>query len=302
MGEQVLAGLHPERMKHGGPVHGVGSQDILADQVVIGGPEALETAITRAVANSADIIDERVKPHIGHVVLIKWERNAPRQAGARTADAQIFQRIVFQETQHLVAARLGQNKARMLFDITDKPFLALAHAEEIIGLFNVFDWQTGLRTFAVHEVLFGPETFRRGGIPARVFFRVDFPRVIQPLQNRLHHLFVPWLRGADEIIVADVEFLPGVLKVDHEEIRVLLGRTVEFRCRLLDLLSMLVGSGQEKHVVPQRAMVARQHIGGDGCIGVADMGFVVDVINGRGDIKRLPVHDDFFRRERPSGP
>jgi hypothetical protein len=48
---------------------------------------------------------------------------------------------------------------------------------------------------------------------------------------------------------------------------------------------VLIYPGEEKHLLAAQAVVARQHIGEDGGISGAQVGFIVDVINGCGDIK-----------------
>ena len=53
---------------------------------------------------------------------------------------------------------------------------------------------------------------------------------------------------------------------------------------LQHLDAVLVGAGQEEHVHALQAAEARKRIGGDGLIGVADMGRVVRIGDGGGDV------------------
>ena len=50
-------------------------------------------------------------------------------------------------------------------------------------------------------------------------------------------------------------------------------------------LAVLVGAGEKKRVVAQQAMAARDDVGGDGGVGVADVGAGVDVVDRRGEVK-----------------
>ena len=57
--------------------------------------------------------------------------------------------------------------------------------------------------------------------------------------------------------------------------------------RLLDLLAVLVGAGQEEHVEAVQPLEARHHVGRDRGVGVADMRRAVHVIDRRGDVEPL---------------
>jgi hypothetical protein len=48
---------------------------------------------------------------------------------------------------------------------------------------------------------------------------------------------------------------------------------------------VLVGAGEEEGVVAQQAVASRDDIGGDGGVGVADVGARVDVVDRRGEIE-----------------
>ena len=54
---------------------------------------------------------------------------------------------------------------------------------------------------------------------------------------------------------------------------------------VLDLLAVLVGAGQEHHVVALQPLVARHGVGGHGAVGVADVQLVRGVVDRRGDIE-----------------
>ena len=78
------------------------ANDVLAHEVEIRRPVALEIGlIVAAVAQRRDVVDQRVHPHIGHVVGIERQRHAPVEAG--TADGQIVQ-AAFHKGAHLVCA------------------------------------------------------------------------------------------------------------------------------------------------------------------------------------------------------
>ena len=55
----------------------------------------------------ADVIHQRIEPDVGDKILVEGQGNAPVQTRRRPGDAQVFQLVVFQEAEHLVAAVIG---------------------------------------------------------------------------------------------------------------------------------------------------------------------------------------------------
>ena len=70
-----------------------------------------------------------------------------------------------------------------------------------------------------------------------------------------------------------------------DEVGELLRRFVGGGGGALDLLAVLVGAGGEDHrLVTLHALQALDRVGGDGGVGVADVGSGVDVIDRRGEV------------------
>src|SRR5262249_44460072 len=91
------------------------------------------------------------------------------------------------------------------------------------------------------------------------------------------------LGGADEVVVADIE-LPGHLAESRRNsVGKLLRRDAGRARRLLDLLAMFIGAGQEPDATPIEPHESRQHIAGYRRIGMAQVRQVVDIIDRRGD-------------------
>ncbi len=59
----------------------------------------------------------------------------------------------------------------------------------------------------------------------------------------------------------------------------LLRRQAALRGDAFDVDAVLVGTGQQEHVVAIETVVASDGIGSDGGVGVANMGYVIGVIN-----------------------
>ena len=64
----------------------------------------------------------------------------------------------------------------------------------------------------------------------------------------------------------------------------LAGGDAELLRRQGDRLAVLVGPGEEEDVLAALAHVARQHVGGDRRVGVAQMRLAVHVVDRRGDV------------------
>ena len=87
---QVFGQRQIQRHQHGGPNNGVEAHNIFSHHVHIGGPIAVKVVIlVIQVAQGADVVGERVYPHINHMTRVKGDGNAPSEGSA--GHAQIFQ-------------------------------------------------------------------------------------------------------------------------------------------------------------------------------------------------------------------
>ena len=68
------------------------------------GAQVLGHARVACGGGNADIVGERVEPDVSDVIGIEGQGNAPVQAGRGAANAKVFEDIVFEETEHFVAA------------------------------------------------------------------------------------------------------------------------------------------------------------------------------------------------------
>ena len=66
MGQDVARQGQVQGLEHGGPIDRMGGQDVLAQQVVVGGPH--RGAVREGLAvHGGHIIEQGVHPHVGHV-------------------------------------------------------------------------------------------------------------------------------------------------------------------------------------------------------------------------------------------
>ena len=272
-------------LEHGGPEHRVRLENVLADQVPGAGPEAAVQVAVR-VAQGGGVVDERVEPHVGHVAFVPRQRDAPRHAPARARDRQIAERLA-QHAEHFAPVGRGPDKAGVALQVLDQPRLILLHAKEVVGLAAPFRRGGVLRQLAVHQLLVGDEPLLTHRIEPLVLGRIDVTGVVEALQHLPHHLGMARFGGADKVVVGDVEPLPRAAKAladaVGERLRVGAGRGRG----LIHLLAVLVGAGQKVGAVAVEPMPARQEVGDDGGVGVAEVRFGVDVVDRGGDVESL---------------
>jgi hypothetical protein len=97
----------------------------------------------------------------------------------------------------------------------------------------------------------------------------------------MHALFVARLGGADEVVEGEAHAPPGLAEGGGDLVGELLRRDARGGGAALDLLAVLVGSGEEEGVVAQQAVAAGEHVRDDGGVGVADVRTRVDVVDRR---------------------
>ena len=138
-------------------------------------------------------------------------------------------------------------------------------------------------------------------IPAGIAVEINIAIVGHALPDRLAGLFVARLGGADEIVVRAAE------RRDHgaKNIRVAVGQRLRRNAflfgRLLHLQPVLVGTGQEKHVLAVEPVKTRQRVGGDHRIGVADMRLAVRVEDRRCQVEIVLGHGKFLSERCDGG-
>ena len=92
--------------------------------------------------------------------------------------------------------------------------------------------------------------------------------------------------GADEEVVGDAELRHQRLEALGVAVGQLLGLDPLGLGGVGHRLAVLVGTGEEEHVVVALAHVARDHVGGDRLVRVAEVRHAVDVGDGGGDVER----------------
>jgi len=137
----------------------------------------------------------------------------------------------------------------------NQPVLIITHPEEVVFLCQALYFSTTGGAVSICQVLLCPEAFFRHAVPTFVFVLVDFIRIFQLLQNFLHLVLVSRFGSSDEIVIADVQLFPdGLIAFDH--LIAMFLRCFPAICRCLcHLLSMLVCTSQEEHIMTKEPMI-----------------------------------------------
>ena len=136
-------------------------------------------------------------------------------------------------------------------------------------------------------------------VPALVGALVDVPVVVNALHDLRHTLCVALVRRADEEVVGRVHRLRHRLELG----RVAVGEHLRVDPLALggqlDRFAVLVGAGQEEHVLVPLAHVPGEDVRGDHRVRVPQMGLRVHVEDRRCDVEGHGTREDMRPAQRP---
>ena len=137
---------------------------------------------------------------------------------------------------------------------------------------------------AVDQLGVGLEVRAARAVPALVRPGVDIAAVVNRLEHALDRLDVARVGRADEEVVGDPEAPDEVLEPLGVAVGQLAGRDALALRGLRHRLAVLVGPGEEEHVLATLPHVPRQDVGRDRGVRVAEMRLRVHVVDRRGDV------------------
>lgn len=280
------------RHQHRGPDDRVEAEDVLADQMYVGGEGVPELLRVLVVADRRRVVQQCVDPHVDHVLVVPRDRDAPVEGG--TGDGEVLEALA-DEVHDLVARRLGLDEVRVRLVVGEQLLAVLAELEEVVLLLEdlhrlLVDGTQLCAVLGLDEVAGELVLLTAHAVRALVAALVDLALVVEILDELLDTVRVTPLRRADEVVVRDLQVFPeGLPGFVDKLVRPLL-RADAVRLRgAHDLLAMLVRAGEIPHPLAALTVPAGEHVACDGRIGVAQVRSVVDVINGGGDVVRLPA-------------
>ncbi len=149
----------------------------------------------------------------------------------------------------------------MLLVKLDQPVLEFGKREKVAGLAPLDGGCLMDGTFAGFELFFCLERLTPVTVPALVVALVYVAVVVNLLYELAATLVVPRLAGLDEIVVADFQGAPNLLKLPGHVVAVFLGGEFQLRGPLGHLDGVLVVAHEEMDVVPLHAPVAGLNVG-----------------------------------------
>ncbi|MNX83213.1 hypothetical protein D3C86_1149710 [compost metagenome] len=287
MPEDLAGQGQVERHEQGGPDDGVELGDVLADQVQLGGPPVVEARHVGVVADARQIVGEGVDPDVDDLRLVAGHRDAPAHVLARDRDVGEG----LEQVQQLVAARLGLQEHGVLLDVGPDPVAVVRELEDVVLLAGPLDGLLVLGAdLVLGQVALVLELFAALAVPAFVLGLEDIALVQQALEDALDRRAVGGIAGTDEPVVANVEGFPDLLGLHGDVVHEGLGGDTRGVSGLLDLVAVLVETGQEEDLLAAQPVVAREGIGGDLLVGMPDVRRRVAVVDRRGDVVLLRGH------------
>ena len=267
------------------PVNRMESHDILTDQVEIGGPPFCETLGIIGVARASEVVGQRIDPHIHDMAVAAGHLDPPVEAGAR--DGKIHQ-SAFDEFQNLVTATFRANELGISGDMVKQRLLVFREAEEPAFLGGPVDRRALGRKFhapfPLDQLLFLVERLVPHRIPALVAAEIEIIIGGHRLPDRLTGAVMIGLRGSDKTIVTDVQGIIHRTEMRGHFRRQISHFDTAIARGLNHLQTVFVGACLEHNITPGLAMEARDGIGGDRFVGVADMRASIGVADRSGDV------------------
>ncbi len=227
-------------------------------------------------ADRRDVVEQRVEPHV-HDAAAAGNLNAPRKVLAR--DREIFQ-PAFEDRHHFVVDAARTNPIRVRAKMFEQAVAIRGEPEEPGVFGEPLDLSPAGRAASLYQPRLQPEGLVVDAVPAFVRSHIDVAIGSQPLEDGLHDAFVPRLGRADEVVVPHVVGFEQRLPTRYEPVAPFLRRRSGCGGRVRDLLPVLVYAGQEVRFA-RGPRGARQNVGYDRRVGVADMGVSADIVDRR---------------------
>ena len=287
MHDDPLGQRRAGRHQKGRPEDRVKTRDVLTDHMGVGRPEFLPLPLPREPSGRGDVVRQRVDPDVADVMgarlRARRDRNAPVEG--RPRDREILEPALH-EGDHLVLIVFRGHEARIGLVMGQKLLAIGREPKEPALLLYPFDRRAGGRKFFV--VAFGKLAFVEIGlvahrIPAGVFGEVNVAVGLHAPPDVEHGLLVAGLRRAHDVVGAGVQDLAHMLELRGGAVGEGLRREPLLLGRALHFLAVLVHAGDEQHVEAVEPLPAREGVGGDALIGVADVRRAIGVGNGGRD-------------------
>ena len=285
--EELLRRVVAGREQHRRPVDAVEAKDVLRQQVVRGRPEAVDEILAGPrVGQRAEVVDERVGPHVRDLLGIPRDRDAPRLPG--TADREVLQ-PAGDERPRLVRPKAREDEVRPLVVEREQLLLIGREAEEPVALLDPLGHDVVLGALAVDELLLRLERLAADAVEPRVDVLVDVVAAVRPdpLQELLDEALVALVARADEEVVRHAEAGGERPPRVGDAVDVLLRSKPLLLGDARHLGGVLVDPCEQERLTAALPLMTHEHVGRDRRVGVTDVRRRVDVVDRRRQVVRL---------------
>ena len=283
---QMLRQRQIQRHQHCRPDNGVETHDVLGNHVDICRPVFVEVVVCAVlISQSADIVGQRIYPHVDHVLGVEGDRDAPGERG--TGNAQVFQTGLDEVVDQFYRTGLGLEIVglqQQLFDALCKG----CHLHEVSLFLCLGDLPVAFRTAAVFVQLgLRPEAFARCAVLALIFALIDVSQVVQALEDLLYGFYMIVVCGADIAVIADVHFFPQCFEGLNDLIYIFFRRDTLCRRFLFNFQTVFICSGEENDIIALHSSEPGDRIAGYSGVAVTDVGISRRIVDRCRDIIRL---------------
>ena len=136
---------------------------------------------------------------------------------------------------------------------------------------------------AVFQFLFRIEALAAIAVVTAKLAEVNIAGIMEPLQELLYGPDMPLIGRPHKTIVGDAKLCPEVLETGADAVHKFLGRLAFLFRGPHNFVAVFVRTCQKEGVFSGKPVEACQRIRDDGRIGVSEVRFGIDVINGCGD-------------------
>ena len=227
------------------------TDNVLSDQVKICRPvffKLLCAVSITVIADPGDIVGQCVQPYINHMFWVKVYRNSPFKGCS--GHTQILKSRKKEVIHHLILPGYRLDKFRMFINIFNQLRSIFTHSEEI-RLFLRRSYRTAaVRTFSIYQLRLGKERLAGCAIQPFIISLINISLVIKLFKDLLNLFFMVVIRGPDKLIIRSLHQIPDILDLTGYLIYKLLAADASFLCLQFNLLSVLIRSCLEKHIIP----------------------------------------------------
>ena len=242
------------------PDERVETDDLFCHDMNVSRPVFLEIVIgVIPVAQSSNIVAQCIDPYIDDMLLIERYRNPPCKA--RSGDTEVFEARLDEVVDHLVYAGLRLEEISLL--IKKQCFELIGESrelEEICLFFRIYDFTSAFRAFSILQLALGPERLARRAVLSDILALIDVSLIVQSLEDILDRLHMIRIGGSDKTVICDIKAFPEFFEVGNDSIHVLLRGHADFLCLLLDLLAMLIGTGQKHDIKTLHSLISGNYV------------------------------------------